>query len=230
MFSSPYFSSFITILSYLIGVRIAKKFRNPLANPMLMGIILSLIAIQVLSIDYRTYMRGGEYLNFFVGPATVSLVVPLYKNIELVKRNMIPVLCGIIVGSFTAIVSVLALCKIFNVNYIITTSLLPQSITTAIAMPLAESYGGIGSLAVLAVIFRGILGAIVCIPIFKAFSINHTISQGLSLGTSSHVIGTTKAFEISEKHGAMSSLAIVISGILTTIYMPFIISIFKKVL
>lgn len=224
MIDNIYFYILITIISYIIGVSISNRIKNPIANPMLISIILMITIFYILEIDYANYMKGGQFIGFFVGLATVSLVVPLFNNIDLVMNNIIPVIVGITIGSLTSIISVLLLCKIFNVEDVITISLLPQSVTTAIAMPLAENYNGLGSLAVFAVIYRGILGSIISSLIFKKLSINSTIAQGLTLGTNSHVIGTSKAFDYSYEHGAMSSLAIAISGVLTTIYMPFIIS------
>lgn len=219
MLNSSYYFILITIFAYAIGKFISEKLKTSFANPMLIGTILIIIVLKASNIDYHTYMKGGKYLNIFIGPATVSLVVPMNKNIDLIKKNLIPILGGIISGSITAIISVLVLCKIFNLNNILTISLLPQSITTAIAFPLSEDYGGIGSVTIMAVILRGIFGAIMCVSIYKKAIIKDVISQGIALGTASHVIGTSKAFEISEGHGAMASLAIVISGILTVIYM-----------
>lgn len=222
MLNNTYFFVMLTLFSFYIGSFLSKKFKNPIVNPMLISVSICILFLKFTGISYEDYMTGGKFITFLLGPSTVALVIPLYRNIELVKKNLSCILIGVFVGSLTAILSAFILCKIFNLNDRLTLSLLPQSITTAIGLPISENIGGIGAVTVFAIIFRGILGAIICVPLFKLFKIKNPIAKGIAIGTSSHVIGTSKALEIGETEGAMGGLSIAIAGILTSIYVIFL--------
>lgn len=221
MLKTAYFYIFLTIVAYYIGLKLAKKFKNTLVNPMLIAMFICCGAVFLMGVSYDEYMTGGRFISIFMGPSTVALVVPLYKNINIVKKNFLPILVGVFVGSLTAVISVFILAKLLGLSDIIKISLLPQSITTAIALPLSEKMKGIGAITIIAVMIRGIIGAILAPIIFKILKIQSPVAKGIAIGTTSHVVGTSKAIEMGEIEGAMSGLSIAIAGILTSIYMSF---------
>lgn len=169
--NNMFFGIFISLIAFEIGLFIYKKTKFPLFNPLLIATILVIGFLKIFNIDFDTYNKGGQFINVFLGPATVVLAVPLYKNLSLLKENFLPIFTGIFVGS-------------------------------------------------LAIVLSGIMGAVVGPTVFKVLRINHPIAKGISLGTASHAVGTSKALEIGETEGAMSSLSIGVAGILTVFLAP----------
>ena len=168
-------------------------------------------------IDYESYNSSAKYISYFLTPATVSLAIPLYQQIELLKKNLAAILVGILSGVLTSLFSILAMCTFFGMNHAQYVTLLPKSITTAIGMGVAEELGGYGTIAVAVIIITGVLGNVIAEAVCKWYCIRHPIAKGLALGTSAHAIGTAKAMEMGEVEGAMSSLAIVVSGLCTVV-------------
>ena len=205
----------ISLISYAIGVMLKRKFNNPIFNPLLISIALVMLFLSVTNIDYDTYNNSAKYLSYLLAPATVSLAIPLYQKINLLKENGKAISIALIVGVLSSLISVLLLSVVFKLEKEIYITLLPKSVTTAIGMDIANELGGIGSVAAAFIIITGVIGYITSEIIFKIFRIKHPISKGLAMGASSHAMGTAKAVEIGEIEGAMSSLAIVICGILT---------------
>ena len=225
MINSPYYGVMFTLVGYLLGMWLSKKFKNPILNPMLVGIITCIVLMKITGISYEEYKIGANYVTFFVAPATVSLIVPLYKNIETLKKNLIPVLVGIFAGAVTAIVSVILLANLFGISEQLKLSLVSQSITTAIAIPLTEQIGGLGAIVSISISFRGILGAVFSPSILKFFRIENPVAKGVAIGTTSHASGTAKAIEMGEVEGALSGLSIAITGVITAIVLPIIVGI-----
>lgn len=225
MINSPYYGVMFTLVGYLLGMWLSKKFKNPILNPMLVGIITCIVLMKITGISYEEYKIGANYVTFFVAPATVSLIVPLYKNIETLKKNLIPVLVGIFAGAITAIVSVILLANLFGISEQLKLSLVSQSITTAIAIPLTEQIGGLGAIVSISISFRGVLGAILGPSILNLFKIKNPVAKGVAMGTTSHASGTAKAIEMGEVEGALSGLSIAIAGIITAIVLPIIVGI-----
>lgn len=223
--NSPYFGVIFTIIGYLLGLWLFRRFRLPILNPMFVGIITCIILMKITGISYEEYKIGANYVTFFIAPATVSLMVPLYKNIEILKKNLIPIIVGIFVGSMTAIISVILLANFFQIGDELKISLSAQSITTAIALPLTELMGGIGAITSIAISSRGILGAVLGPVILNVFKIKDPVAKGVAMGTTSHATGTAKAIEMGEIEGAISGLSIAIAGIITAIILPIIIKI-----
>ncbi|MDO5715641.1 MAG: LrgB family protein [Tissierellia bacterium] len=220
MTQSPYFGIMLTLCTYLIGMKIKKKMPHPLVNPLLISILLSIALLKIFQIPYAHYAIGGQYITFFIGPATVALVIPLYHNMEKLRENILPVLGGTLVGAFTALVSIFFLSRLFGLTEFISISVMPQSITTAIAMPLAEEYGGSGSIAALSVIIRGISGAVIGPAVLQMFKIHSPIAKGVAMGTTSHAVGTSRALELGEVEGGMSGLSVALAGIITVFLLP----------
>lgn len=221
--NSPYFGIIFTIVGYLLGMYLYNRFKFPLFNPIFIGIIVILSLMKITGMTYEEYMVGADYITFFIAPATVSLIVPLYRNVETLKKNLIPILIGVFVGSVTAITSVILLAKIFGLNQEIKMSLVAQSITTAIALPITEMVGGFGAITAFAIAFRGIGGAILAPTILKIFRVKDPVAKGVAIGTTSHASGTTKAIEMGEIEGSISGLSIAIAGVITAIVLPIIL-------
>lgn len=219
--NSLYFGLFISIGAYLAGVWLKKKTKLQILNPLLVSIILVILCLLVFQIDYQNYQEGAGYLSYFLTPATVCLAIPLYKQLQLLKRHLIAVILGISSGVAASIISVLALSKLFRLEHAYYVSLLPKSITTAIGMGVSEEVGGIVTLTVVSIIITGIFGNIIAEVLFKIVKIEDPVARGLALGTGAHAIGTAKALEMGEIEGAMSSLAIAVAGLITVIVVPF---------
>lgn len=217
LMESAFFGVVISLLCYEIGVLVQKKTRFSLANPLLIGVILIVSFLLVFDIDYTTYEQGAKYIQYFLTPATVSLAIPLYRKLELLKKYPGAIFVGIGAGVLTAMVSILGMSVLFGLSHSQYVTLLPKSITTAIALGISEKQGGIMGLTVVSVSITGILGNVAAEGICKLFGIREPIAKGLAIGTSAHALGTAKAMEIGETEGAMSSLSIVVAGIMTVL-------------
>lgn len=218
---SVFFGVVLTLICYEIGLWVKKKARIALANPLLLAVLM-IVAILLLShIDYETYSEGASYISALLTPATVSLAIPLYRQLELLKKYPKAILGGIGAGVLTAMVSIFLLSLAFGLNHAQYVTLLPKSITTAIGMGVSEKMGGIVTITVVAICITGILGNICAEAICKLCKIEEPIAKGLAIGTSAHAMGTAKAMELGEIEGAMSSLSIVVAGIMTVVSVSF---------
>lgn len=224
--NSPLFGVTISLLAYTIGVYIYVKSKGPILNPMLTSILLIILMLVIFDIDYSKYQLGGDYISFFLGPATVVLAVPLYKKLDLLKKNFIPVIIGIVIGCIAGISSVIILSYMFGLDDIFIKSLVAKSVTTPIGIEITKILHGVPSITVIAIVITGILGAIISPSILKLFKINDPMSKGVAIGTSSHALGTSKAIEIGETEGALSGLSIGVAGISTLILSPILLKIF----
>ena len=214
---SVYFGVVITFIGYEIGLLLQKKFKTALMNPLLIAAILIIGVLLVLGVPYEEYNKGAEYINFFLTPATVSLAIPLYRQLSVLKKYPLAIFGGITAGVLTAMVSIWLLSLGFGLAHEQYVTLLPKSITTAIGMGVSDKMGGIVTLTVVAISITGISGNVLCEVILKLFKIDNPIAKGLAIGTSAHALGTAKAMELGEIEGAMSSLAIVVTGIMTVV-------------
>ena len=205
----------LSLVAYLIGTLLKKKFKLGIFNPLLISIVVSIVVLVVGKVDYYTYNEGAKYLSWLLTPATVCLAIPLYEQWGLLLKNFKAVMLGLVAGTITSLTTVLALALICGLSHEEYVTLLPKSITTAIGMGVSEELGGYVTITVAVIIITGVLGNIFGELICKIFKIDEPISRGLAFGASSHAIGTAKALEIGEVEGAMSSLAIAVSGILT---------------
>lgn len=205
----------LSLVAYLIGTLLKKKFKLGIFNPLLISIMVSIVVLVVGKVDYYTYNEGAKYLSWLLTPATVCLAVPLYEQWGLLLKNFKAVMLGLVAGTITSLTTVLVLALICGLSHEEYVTLLPKSITTAIGMGVSEELGGYVTITVAVIIITGVLGNIFGELICKIFKIDEPISKGLAFGASSHAIGTAKALEIGEVEGAMSSLAIAVSGILT---------------
>ena len=215
--SSANLGVFLSLGAYLIGLSIKKKTGLAIMNPLFIAGALVILFLSVLDIPYEAYNQSAKLLSFLLTPATICLAVPLYEQLELLKKHKNAILAGIFSGVITSLVCVLVLCFLFGLDHASYVTLLPKSITTAIGMGLSEKLGGYVSITVSVIIITGILGNIIAENVLKLFRITEPDARGVSIGTSAHAIGTARAMELGQIEGAMSSLSIVISGILTVI-------------
>ena len=221
---SPYFGVLATIFAYQAGVSIQKKVKHPLANPILIAVLLICTLLVIMDIPLEAYQEGGNLIYLFLAPATAALAVPIYKNWQILRLNWKPIIAGTMAGSFSSIMIVFALCKLFKLEESLTLSLLSKSVTTPIAVGITEQLGGIVPIAIAAVIFSGITGNIMAPFLVKVFRVEDPVAQGIGIGTASHAIGTTRAITMGELQGAMSGLAIGLSG-LWTVFWTFLFSV-----
>ena len=215
--NSVFFGAVISLVAYEIGILLKKKFKLAIFNPLLIAVICVMAVLMLFHIDYDTYNEGGQYISYLLTPATVSLAVPLYRQIELLKNNIKAVAMGILSGVLASMAGVYILARAFHLNSQLYVTLLPKSITTAIGMGISEELGGIVTITVAAIVITGIIGNMFAEGICKLCKIEHPIAKGLAIGTASHAMGTAKAMEIGEIEGAMSSLSIAVAGLMTVV-------------
>ncbi|WP_277239606.1 LrgB family protein [Merdimonas faecis] len=208
---------FISLAAYGIGSLVRKKWNSPLANPLLIAIILVILFLNLSGVEYETYNASAKYLTYLLAPATVSLAIPMYERMQLLKENYAAILTGILSGVLASLVCVLAMALVFHLSQAEYVTLLPKSVTTAIGMDIAKELGGHSEIAAAVIIITGVLGNMAAEPICRIFAIRHPVAKGIALGTSAHAIGTAKAMEMGETEGAMSSLAIVVAGVCTVV-------------
>lgn len=220
------FGIILTIIAFEIGIFINNKWRNPLLNPILIATILIIGFLTVTGIEYETYKVGGDYISFFLGPVTVLLAVPLYKQIQSLKRYWFPILAGITVGSATSVICVIVCAKMFSLSKTLMLSLTPKSITIPMGSVFSEQIGGIPSITIVSIVITGITGAVTAPLVCRYFRIKNPVAQGVAIGTASHALGTTKAMEIGEIQGAMSSLSIGVAGVITVFITPVLLKVF----
>lgn len=217
LYSSTFFGVMVSILTYELGMWLKKKTKLTILNPLLVSIIAVIIFLIIFKIDYNTYYDGAKYLSYLLTPATVCLAIPLYEQLELLKKNIKAIMAGLVSGVCTSLLCILAFSLIFNFTHEEYVTLLPKSITTAIGMGVSEELGGIVTITVAVIIITGVLGNIIADIVCKLFKINNPVAKGIGIGSASHAIGTAKAMEMGEIEGAMSSLSIAVAGILTVV-------------
>jgi predicted murein hydrolase (TIGR00659 family) len=215
--SSSYFGVLLSLIAYLIAVILKWKSGYSFLNPLLVAIIITLLFVLLLKVDYAVYNSSARYLSFLLTPATICLAVPLYLRFDKLKRNAPAILIGVFSGVVTSALSIFVMAKLFRFSKEEFVTFLPKSITTAIGLSVCEELGGYASITVAAIIVTGVLGNIICEAVLKLFGISDPIAKGAAIGTASHAIGTSKAIEIGETEGAISSLSVVVAGIMTVL-------------
>ena len=207
----------ISLLAYEIGLAAQRKWKLAVLNPLLISIVLVIAFLLVFHVDYESYNLSAKYLSYLLTPATVCLAIPLYLQLDLLKKNILAILGGVFSGVLASLGSVLAMSVLFGLDHAEYVTMLPKSITTAIGMGISEELGGYVTISVAVIIITGVLGNMIAEVVYKIAKIEEPIARGLGLGTSAHAIGTAKAMELGPVEGAMSSLAIAVAGLLTVI-------------
>ena len=202
---SIYFGALLSLGAYAIGVYLRRRTGWSFLNPLLTGM------------RYKDYLEDADWVSYLLTPATICLAVPLYQQVELLKKNFKAIMIGISSGVLSSLITILLLALLMHFNHATYVTFLPKSITTAIGMGIAEELGGYVSVTVVVIIISGVLGNIFAEKFLKLLRIEEPIAKGIALGSASHAIGTAKAMEMGSIEGATSSLSIVVSGILTVV-------------
>ena len=213
----------LTIIIYWLAQKLQAKTGILLLNPILITIVIIITGLMVFNIDYETYHRGSRYIDFLLKPAVVALGVPLYRQLEVIKKQAWIILISQLAGCLAGIVSVVLIAWLMGASKEIIFSLAPKSVTTPIAIEISRSIGGIAPLTASVVIVVGIFGAVFGYSILKLTGVKNPLSQSLSMGNAAHAIGTSKSMEISPAYGAMSSIGLIVNGIFTAILAPYVL-------
>ena len=222
--SNPLFGLALSILAYLVGMLIYRRFPHPLTTPLLLSAVFIIIFLKVTGISYQDYYQGGVYLNNLIVPSTVALGIPLYKSFHLMKHHARSILFGSLLAvvvntSFTALVA-----KIFGMDFFLAISLFPKSVTTAMAVGITEKLQGLTTVTLVVVVATGILTSVIGPTLLKWLKIDDPVAVGLSLGGTGHAVGTATAFRYGSVAGAMGGLAIGVTGILYVFVSPIVAS------
>lgn len=213
--TSSYFGLTLTLAIFWFSHYSCRKLKLSLLNPILLTSAIIIVLLVILDIDYETYESGADLISQLLTPATICYAVPLYRQVEILKKRFVTILISIACGSAASILCVFGFCLLFKFSPEIYVALLPKSVTTAIGMGISEELSGIISITVAAIIVTGIFGSSIAVFICRLFKITNPVAKGLAIGTASHAVGTSKAIEIGEIEGAMSGLAIVVAGLMT---------------
>ena len=195
-----------------------KKMKTAIFNPLLIAGAATIVRMILCGIDYDSYYEGAKYLSYLLTPATVCLAIPMYEQMELLKKNWKAVMAGILSGVLTSLICILAMAAVFSLSHETYVTLLPKSITVAIGMGVSEELGGYVTITVAVILITGILGNMIGEGVCRLFRIKEPIARGVAIGTASHAIGTARAMEMGEVEGAMSSLSIAVAGLLTVAF------------
>ena len=210
----------VTLAAFALGTLLHRKTKAAWCNPLLLGSIFVVVLLSILKIPYPDYKQSASPISYLLFPATVSLAVPLYEQWELLKKNVLAIAAGIGAGVITSLVSILLIAWAFRLDSAGAVSLLPKSVTTAIGVDVASELGGIPALTTAVIVLTGIMGNLMSVSLCRLLRITNPIAKGIAIGTSSHAIGTSKALEMGQIEGAMSSLSIAVAGVLTAILCP----------
>lgn len=215
MQDSLFFGVAISIGTYILGTYMKRRWNFFFFNPLLISITITIAVLLVLGIDYQSYNNGAKYLSYLLTPATVSLAIPLYEQVSLLKKNFTAIMTGIASGVLTSLITIFVMSLFFGLNHTEYVTLLPKSITTAIGIGLSAELNGYVAITVTAIIITGLFGNIAGDVICRIAGIKHPVAKGTAIGTASHVMGTAKAMEIGKIEGAMSSLSVAVAGAMT---------------
>ena len=215
--SSPLFGIVLCVVTFWVGTRVNQWLRTPVANPLLIAILLCSVVLLAFRIPLEQFNIGGEIINMLVGPATAALALSISHQRKVLGKYFLPIVVGSFAGAATSLASVALLCRLFRLDEVILSSLLPKSVTTAIALEISAGRGGIGSVTILAVLITGVSGAVFAPLMIRLFRVKNPVAQGVAIGTCSHAVGTSKAIELGELQGAMSGIAIGVAGLMTVL-------------
>ena len=214
----------LTLTAFLLGQKIQKKLKSPILNPILVSVVIVLIFLSLTGMPVSDYKAGMSSLSWLLTPATICLAVPMYEQFQILKKNLPMILAGVAAGAVSCLIMVILFGALVGFDPVLTVSLLPKSITTAIGLALTEQNGGISALTTFAIVITGILGNLSGSALCKLLKITDPVAQGVSFGTASHVIGTSRAMEVDPLTGAVSSLSLAVAGILTAVVFPIVLT------
>lgn len=219
---SAYFCVALTLIAFALSDALQKKWKLAVLNPILVSAVIVVVVLNLLDIPNETYQTGCQILTFLLTPATICLSISFYNQFQALKKHLFCMAAGVLAGTVCSLGSVWLLCSVLGLDRALTFSLMPKSVTTAIGVVLSEEIGGIGAVTTAVIILTGILGNIAGPMLTKLLRIRSEIAQGVAFGTASHVIGTARATQLSQLTGAVSSLALTLSGLVTAVLLSFI--------
>lgn len=225
--ASPLLWLTVTLLAYGLAVEINRRCgRHPLANPVLIAVAIVGALLTASGTSYRAYFAGAQFIHFLLGPATVALAVPLYRNRAVVRANLLPMAAATLIGSAFAIACATGLAKALGAPAATLASLAPKSVTTAVAMAISERLGGVPALTAVLVILTGVIGALVVTPLMNALGIRDYAARGFAAGLASHGIGTARAFAVDNVAGAFAGIAMGVNALATAVLAPLVMRLF----
>lgn len=217
----------LTLLAYSVGdAAFRRSGRRPYVNPVLVAVLILAGLLWISATPYQTYFEGAQFVHFMLGPATVSLALPLYRNFSKVRQSALPLLCALVAGSGAAILSVLGIAYAMGVRGEVLLSLAPKSVTAPVAIGVSEAIGGSPTLSAVFVILTGVLGAIIATPLLNALGLRDWRARGFAVGIASHGIGTARAFQVNETAGAFAGIGMGLNALLTAIVAPYLVLLF----
>lgn len=228
--ATPLLGLTLTLLAYQAGYRVYRRAGyNPLLNPVAIAVVLLVLVLKTTDTPYGEYFEGAQFVHFLLGPATVALAVPLYAQWHRLRKVLLPLAAALVAGSLVAIASALALGWLLGASEATLLSLAPKSVTTPIAMGIAEKIGGIPSLTAVLVMLTGISGAVLAKPVLDAMHVTDHAVRGFAVGVAAHGIGTARAFHVSEQAGAFAGLGMGLNGLLTAALAPLLLTLLRVV-
>lgn len=226
--ATPYFGVVLTLSMFSLAYVINRRWPSPFTTPLFLATIFVALFLLGTGISYQNYNSGAQYITYFLVPLTVSFAVPMYRQLPLLRRHAWSILFAIFIGVVCSVLTVIFICIFFGLGDVIARSLVSISVTTAIAIGITEKLGGVVALTVSSVIVTGILGASVSDIVCKKIGLRSAVARGLAIGNASHAAGTSKAMQMGPTEGALSSLAIVLSGLMTAMFAPLAIWLFFR--
>lgn len=220
LIDTPTFGILVTIASYAIGTKVNAKFKHTLTNPLILSVFLIIGFLSISGIPYSSYKIGGDSIHYFLGPVTVALGLMIYRQRHIIIKYGFGLFWGITSGVLTSFLTIVLLGNFLNVDALVTQSILPKSITIPMALSLVDMLGGTPSITVFMVVVTGMTGALIAPLYVRSFPSFHKIAIGVGIGTAAHALGTSKAIELGETEGALSSAAIGLAGLLTILLVP----------
>lgn len=221
---NKYFLIALTFVVYVTAQIIQKRTGMSFLNPILVTIAVLICILMSAGVDYQTYAAGGDYIDFWLKSAVVALGVPLYRQLEAIKKQLLPILLAELAGCIAGVVSVVVVAQLLGASKEVILSLAPKSVTTPIAMEIAQTVGGIPALTAAVVVCTGIFGGMAGFKMMKYSRVKSPIAQGLSMGTAAHAVGTSAAMDVGYRYGAFSSLGLTLNGLFTALLTPLILS------
>ena len=220
---NQYFLLALTFIIYVASQLLQRRTGISMLNPILLSTVAIIVFLLVCDIDYDTYSKGGEFIDFWLKPAVVALGVPLYRQLESIKKQFLPILLAEVAGCIVGIASVVIVAQILGASREVVMSLASKSVTTPIAIEVTQAIGGIPALTAAVVVCTGIFGGMTGFRMMKLSRVKSPIAQGLSMGTAAHAVGTSVTMETGYRYGAFSSLGLTINGLFTALLTPFIL-------
>lgn len=219
--ATPLVNLTVTLLAFVFTSAVYRRSgNNPLLNPVLWSVVIIIALLHYSQTSYDSYFSGAQFIHFLLGPATVALAIPLYRQFERIKQSALPIFFSLLCGSVTAVVTAIGIAWLLDAEMVSIVSIAPKSVTTPVAMGISEQLGGLPALTASVVILTGILGAMLGPLLLKLLKIDDPAAVGLALGTASHGVGTARAMQSSELAGAFSGLAMGLNALATAILLP----------